>query len=252
MLNRMMDRRKLVAGLTLALLAGCATGPKAPPSPPPPPPPNADVLPTDSQRHRVALLVPLSGPNGGAGQSIANAATMALLDTNADNLRITTYDTSAGAAAAAAKAVQDGNKLILGPLLSADIPQVSPVARSAHVPVISFSNDEDAASRDVFIMGEVPGQSVARTLSYARGQGAARIAALVPAGEYGQRVSSSIMSTVRGQGGSVVAMENYDRANASVTAAARRLRQKGGYDAVMIADGGRIAALAAPLVKGPA
>ena len=55
------------------------------------------MLPTDTARHRVALLVPLSGENAAVGRSIANATTMALLDTNAENLRITTYDTATGA-----------------------------------------------------------------------------------------------------------------------------------------------------------
>ena len=38
-------------------------------------------LPTDAARHRIALLVPLTGTNAGVGESIANAATMAVLDT---------------------------------------------------------------------------------------------------------------------------------------------------------------------------
>ena len=63
MFNSRIDRRKLVTLGTLALLAACKAVPTAPPVPTPPPPPNANVLPTDAQRHRVALLVPLSGPN---------------------------------------------------------------------------------------------------------------------------------------------------------------------------------------------
>ena len=61
------------------------------------------MLPTDTARHRIALLVPLSGENAAVGRSIANATTMALLDTNAENLRITTYDTATGAGSAAAQ-----------------------------------------------------------------------------------------------------------------------------------------------------
>ena len=71
-------------------LSACAVIPKAPVEQVAPPPPPAPVLPTDQARHRIALLVPLSGPNGAAGQAIANAATMAILDTNATSLRITT------------------------------------------------------------------------------------------------------------------------------------------------------------------
>lgn len=250
-----MDRRKLVTLGTLALLAGCQMipkGPTAPPPPPPPPPPSADMLPTDTMRHRVALLVPMSGENAAVGQSIANAATMALLDTNAQNLRITTYDTATGPEAAASKAIADGNKLILGPLLSDHIPAVSKQAFRARVPIVSFSNDAGAAARDIFIMGTLPGDSVERTVAYASGQGINTFAALVPKGEYGQRASSALLSATRAGGGSVVAMESYDRSSGSIGAAAQRLRARGGYQAVLIADGGRLASQAAPQLKDAA
>ena len=103
------------------LLAGCQVIPKTGPDTTTAPvdaptdEPSADVLPTDETRHRIAILVPMSGRNGAVGESIANAANMAILDTSADNIRITTYDTSSGAAAAAAQAVADGNRLILDP-----------------------------------------------------------------------------------------------------------------------------------------
>ena len=251
MFNPLIDRRKLVTLATVALLAACKVVPagNVPPPPPPVDQPNANVLPTDTQRHRIALLVPLSGPNGAAGQAIANASTMALLDTNAQNLRITTYDTSTGAAAAAAKAISDGNKLILGPLMSEDIPLVSAAARAARVPVISYSNDEMRAARDTLIMGSLPSESVARTVGYARSQGISRFGALIPAGEYGQRSSAALVSAVRAQGGTLAAMESYDRSPTAIAQAARRLRDKGGYEAVLIADGGRMSALAAPVLK---
>jgi ABC-type branched-subunit amino acid transport system substrate-binding protein len=251
MFKRGVDRRKLLTMGLLALLAGCKVIPQGVPerAPPPPEQPSANVLPTDKTHHRIALLVPLSGANAAVGQSIANAATMALLDTNAQNLRLTTYDTAAGAQGAAEKALADGNRLILGPLLSDDIAAVARPAVRAHVPVISFSNNEAAAQRDVFIMGVLPGESVERTVDYAAGQGIKSFAGLIPKGEYGQRASSALLSAVRGKGGTVVAMESYDRSAASITAAAQRLRAKDGYQAVLIADGGRLASQAAPLLK---
>ena len=251
MFTQRIDRRKALAATALALLAACKTAapPPPPPAPPPPEQPSANVLPSDAQRHRVALLLPLTGPNAPAGQSIANAATMALLDTNAQNLRITTYDTATGAASAAAKAIADGNKLILGPLLSDDIPAVAAAARPARVPVISYSNDEARAARDTLIMGSLPGQSIGRTVGWARAQGFGSFAALIPAGEYGQRASAAMVSAVREQGGTLVAVESYDRSPASLAAAAKRLRDKGGYDSVLIADGGRMSAQAGPLIK---
>ena len=68
------------------MLAGCKVIPKGVPQTQAPPPtveePSASALPSDAQRHRVALLVPLTGANAGVGQSIANATTMALLASN--------------------------------------------------------------------------------------------------------------------------------------------------------------------------
>lgn len=251
MIGMNLSRRGAATLAAVALLGGCKMIPTAPDRTPPPPSdrPSDTTLPSDTQRHRVALLVPLSGPNASVGQAIANAATMALLDTNASNLRITNYDTATGAASAAAKAVADGNKLILGPLTSEDVPTVAASARPAKLPVVSFSNDEKAASRDVLILGIVPGQSIARSVAFAGTQGANRFAALTPTGAYGQRASAALMDTVRAQGGTVVAMENFDRSNTSLVNAARRLREKGGYDTVLIADSGKIAAQAAPILK---
>ena len=248
-----MNRRRIVAMGAVALLAGCKVIPKGPQgTPPPPEKPSAGTLPADQQRHRVALLVPTSGPNAGVGQALANAATMALLDTNAANLRITTYDTATGPSAAASRAIADGNRLILGPLLGDDVFAVAAIARPAKVPIISFSNDANVAGRDTFIMGSLPSQSIARTISFARAKGLTRFAALIPEGEYGLRASAAFNTAVAEAGGVVVGVESYSRSNTSIVSAAKRLRMKAKYDAVLIADGGRFAIQAAPLLKGPA
>jgi ABC-type branched-subunit amino acid transport system substrate-binding protein len=246
-------RLAMACGLSMAL-AACSVipeGPKTPAAPPPPPPapPPATTLPTDTDRHRVALLVPQSGPNAAAGQALANASTMALLDMNASNLRITTYDTSAGAGAAARKALIDGNRMILGPLLGEEAAEVATAARASHVPVISFSNDYTVAGGDVFVMGTIPAQSINRVVRYARGVGAAHFGALVPLGAYGERASSAMVSAVRASGGVLVDMETYGREPGALAAAARRLKAHGAMDAVLVADKAAAAAAAAPLLK---
>lgn len=246
------SRRGAAAIMLSMFLAACKVIPDAgPTTPPPAPQPSgpADTLPTDSGRHRIALLVPLSGENGAAGRSVANATTMALLDTNADNLRITTYDTAGGAAAAASRALAEGNKLILGPLMREEVTEVLAQARPKDVPLITFSNDTSVAAPDVFVMGHVPEQSVARTVAHAAAKGARRFAALVPAGDYGRRTQDSLAQAVAAVGGTVVATEYYDRGNTSIVSAAQRLKAKGGIDAVLIADGARLSAMAAGAVK---
>jgi branched-chain amino acid transport system substrate-binding protein len=248
--------RRFKQGLVLIgalLLAAC--GRVVPPSAPPPPPPptqQPDVtqgLPTDTERHRIALLVPTTGTNAGVGRSLANATTMALLDTKTERLRVTTYDTGRSPAEAARKAIAEGNKLILGPLTADEVRAVAPIARAANVPVLSYSNDESVAGNGVYLLGYSPEQSVERVVSFARSRGLTNFAALVPRGVYGERAGAAFLSRVKSVGGTVVAMGTFDRSSASVQAAVQRLAASSSYDALLIADVGRIALQAAPLVR---
>lgn len=248
---RGMARLMVLAGAVL--LSACQTmiprgkGPEV--TGPAKPPVVQPGLPSDSERHRVALLVPLTGANSGVGQSIANATTLALLDTKATNVRITTYDTGRGIANAVTSAINDGNKLILGPLTAEDANAAAAPARRAGVPIVSFSNDTGVAGNGVFIMGYTPAQSVERVVDYARGKGITKFAALVPGGAYGERTGNALLATVRQGGGTVVAMQNYDRSPGAITAAIRKLGPPANYEAVLIADGGRVAMQAAPILR---
>ncbi|QTD57898.1 penicillin-binding protein activator [Parasphingorhabdus cellanae] len=249
-------RRSLLkyAGLaSIIFLAGCETmvprGGERAPTPTPTPPPVTSGLPTDQTHHRIALLVPLSGKNAGVGQSLANATTMALLDTKAGNIRMTNYDTAKGATVAARKAIADGNKLVIGPLLSDNVVAVANIARPAGVPILSFSNDAGVAGNNVFLLGHIPSQSIDRVVSYAKSKGMSRFAALVPNGVYGQRASSALLRSVKDVGGTVVSIQNFSRDSRSVEAATKKLSENGDFDAVLLADNGTMAIKAAPFIR---
>ena len=252
-------RRLVAVAAALALSACTGIVPRRGPEPvaPPPPPikrpieprPMQPGIPEDTNRHRIALLVPLSGSNAGVGRSLANATQMALLDANAQQVRITTYDTAAGAAAAAQRAIAEGNRLILGPLLSEDVRAVTPIARAARVPVVSFSNDAGVAGRGAYIMGYSPSQSIDRVVSFAKSRGMTSFGGLIPNGVYGERASTAFLRAVEQAGGQVASLQTFDRAPASVTAAVARLAKAGPFQAVLIADSAATAASAAPAVK---
>ena len=229
-------------------LTGCQFGSRGPTGPSPFEPQPA---PTGLSYNGVAVIVPLTGPDGPVGTSISNAARLALLDTREKTIGITVYDSAAagGAAAAAQRAIAEGNRLILGPLLAEDVRAAAPIARKSGVPIIAYSNDESVAGSGVYIMGFTPDQSISRVVSYARSRGVSSFGAIVPTGLYGQRAGQAFLGAVRKSGGRVVSMETYDRSQASVTAAARRLNAKGTVDAVLIGDSSRMAVTAAPALK---
>jgi branched-chain amino acid transport system substrate-binding protein len=242
--------KKLITFGACTLLAGCAVIPKGgvgsgsgsvtDPN---------NIVANDSDRHRVALLLPVSGVDAEVGESIANATMLALLDTKDTKIRMTTYDTASGVASATQKAIADGNKLILGPLRGDDVVSVATLARPAHIPVISFSNDIGVAGQNVFVMGHLPNQSIDRVVKYARAMGMTKFGAIVPKNVYGQRASSTFAVSVRSAGGTMVNVQEADATTAGLDAAAKRLSKAGAVDAVLIADSGKIAIASASAIR---
>lgn len=208
-------------------------------------------LPADETRNRVAVLVPLTGRDAALGQSILNAANLALLDTGGERIRITAYDTAApgGAVGAANNAIDEGNGLILGPLLAEDVRAVAPVARRNDVPVIAFSNDVTVAGNGVYLMGFTPGQSIARVVSYARTRGAQSFGALVPTNVYGERAARAMTQSVEGANARLVGIQTFEASAAGVRAAATRLLAQGGVDAVLLADVPRVILPGMPVLR---
>ena len=251
-LNHRQARRTLLLclGASALVLASCARQPARPvgPAQPVEPGPVPEGL-----RHHVALIIPLSGPDGGVGTSISNAANLALFDTKAGNLRLTTFDSSAiGAAKAAEQAIAGGADLILGPLLAEDVRALAPAARRAKVPVIAFSNDTSVAGDGVYIMGVTPSAAIDRVVRHVRGRGAARFGALVPNGLYGQRAAQSVVASVNAAGARMIGIETYNRTALAARGAAASLNRRGEFDAVLIGDGGTILTSIAPSVEaGP-
>jgi ABC-type branched-subunit amino acid transport system substrate-binding protein len=236
-LNAPNARRFAVLGSVAALaLAGCAQNrgsrpaPQAPrpaPARPVPPPQEkpAVPLPQVAAANRVAVLVPTSGPSAAVGQSIANAAQMALADLGEKRIAISVYNTAGpgGAGQAMREALSAGAGVVLGPLLAADVRAAAPIAREAGVPVLSFSNDAALAGSGVYVLGFQPGDSVERLVRFARSKGVERFAALTPAGDYGSRAATAYLRAVEAAGGRVTAVVTYTRDRTKLLQAARKV-----------------------------
>jgi ABC-type branched-subunit amino acid transport system substrate-binding protein len=233
---------KLLLLTSLILLAACNTVPRSKA------PPTVVAEPSDGM-HRVALLLPVTGPDADVGQSIANATALALADTKVTNIRMVTYDTGLGVAAATQRAIADGNKVILGPLRGDNVVEVAEIARPSGVPIISFSNDVGVAGQNVFLLGHLPNQSIERVVLYAKSQGINRFAAVVSSNVYGQRAQSNITTAVRAAGGILLGIQESNGTPASADAAARRLAQMGPIDAILVADSGRAAMAIVPALR---
>lgn len=175
---------------------------------------------------RVGLLLPLSGPEAALGRSLLSAAQMALFDIAKDGFIILPQDTAGtpqGAAVAARAAIEQRASILLGPVFSASVSAVAPVARAAGVNVIAFSNNRSVAEEGTFLMGLLPRQQIRRVVGYARSQGTLRFAALVPDSAFGRQVEQYFEQAVQDIGGVVARIERTGDLPDDASAAVRML-----------------------------
>ena len=166
----------------------------------------------DSSSFRVAVLLPLSGKVATMGQSMKNAATMAVGDINNNNLVVQFYDTKgtgSGARIALENAVNAKSDLIIGPLLSEEVVAISDKAKSEDIPVISFSTSPSVLHEGIYSLGLLSDDQVNRIVKYAAAQGRTRLAIVLPDNKSGYNILRSAMKAARNSGISVVRIGFY-------------------------------------------
>jgi branched-chain amino acid transport system substrate-binding protein len=182
------------------------------PAPEAAPPPSAgDAFGTGPVK--AALVLPLSaaGNAGAVGQSMRNAAELAMGQFGAD-IQVLPRDDGGNASTAqqvSQKAVDDGAEIILGPLFAPSVQSVGQVARARNIPVIAFSTDASVAGRGVYLLSLLPESDVDRIVDYAISQGKRSFVALIPENAYGSVVETEFRQIVAEKGGRIVALERY-------------------------------------------
>ncbi|HWG79555.1 MAG TPA: penicillin-binding protein activator [Stellaceae bacterium] len=162
---------------------------------------------------RVALLLPLSGPNAVLGNAMLDAAQMALFDVADEKLELLPHDTQGtaeAATAAAQAAVSEGARLIIGPLIAAEVNAVKPVARAAGVPVVAFSTATQLAGDGTYLMGFLPRQEIERVVGFAHSRGVSRFAVIAPSTPYGDVAVEAMRAAVQANGDTLERVEIYD------------------------------------------
>jgi len=153
----------------------------------------------DSQ-NKVAILLPLTGTHAAMGQSMLNAAQMALFDMGGDTISLIPRDTKGtaqGAREAITAAIRDGANIILGPLLGSSLAAIKPIAQSNNINIISFSTDQSLANSSTFVIGLSPIAQTEQIVKYAVSQRLKNFAIIAPNDNYGDLVTQSFHSTLR-------------------------------------------------------
>lgn len=192
---------------------------------------------------RIALILPLSAPNGAVpAQSLRNAAEMAIAEFNSQELTILVKDdkgTPEGAQAAAQEALGEGAEAFLGPLFAPAVSAAASVARGAGRPVLAFSTDASVASKGVYLLSFMPQSDVRRIVDFAVQRGKKSFAALIPQSAYGSVAEAEFTQAVTSGGARLAMSERYQPNKASIDAAVAKIKAgTGQVDALFIPDDG--------------
>ena len=228
-------RRRSIAGLLAsagALVTGCTQNSQylSPNAVPTNTPPAAETT-IGTGQVKVGLILPLSAPGnaGVAGQSMRNAAEMAIAEFNNPNIQLLVKDdggTAQAAQLAAQQSLDDGAQIILGPLFSQSVGFVAQAARPRNVPVIAFSTDTNVASNGVYLLSFLPESDVDRIVQYASSVGKRSYAALIPDNPYGTVVEAAFKQAIaRRTGSQIVALERYPHDKAAMAGPIRTMAQ---------------------------
>ncbi|MCG6902448.1 MAG: penicillin-binding protein activator [Rhodobacter sp.] len=129
----------------------------------------------------VALLVP-SGSGQASddflAQGLENAARLAIADLGGVQIDLKVYSTAGNsqrAADVAAQAVNDGAKIILGPLYAGSAASVGVTVAPSNINVLAFSNNTDIAGGNVYVLGNTFENTADRLVRYAVANGKNKI-----------------------------------------------------------------------------
>lgn len=195
---------------------------------------------------QVALLVP-GGSGAGSDAFLAanleNAARMAIADLNGVNVDLRVYNTGADAAQAASvatRAVDEGAKIILGPLFAEAANAAGVAVANRNVNVLAFSNNPTIAGGNVFVLGPTFANTANRLVSYATRNGVTRIAVVHGEDLQGQVGRDAITGAIRANGAQLAGVASYPLSQQGIVGAAPRIASTingAGADAAFLTAG---------------
>lgn len=195
---------------------------------------------------QVALLVP-GGAGEGSDQFIAdnltNAARLAISDLNGVEVDLRIYNTGsdpAQAAVVATEAVNDGAKILLGPLFAEAANAAGVAVAPRNVNVLAFSNNPTIAGGNVFLLGATFQNTANRLVNYATLNGTTRFAIAHGDDLQGQVGRDAIVRAVRGGGAEVTSVSSYPLSQQGIFTSTREMVDSiraGGANAVFLTAG---------------
>jgi ABC-type branched-subunit amino acid transport system substrate-binding protein len=188
--------------------------------------------PIESEKARLSVLLPLTGPSADIGTQLWDAAMLALFDGGRDDVMLTPHDTQgtpAGATAAAEAAVKSGAHAVIGPLFSTSVNAAKPVLAAHGIRGIALSNNRSVAGMPFFLIGADPETQIDALASQLAASGRNRILLFGPDTAYLQLLRQRLVLLNKAGKVRLVESQLY-RSDASYTDIAKEVRAITLYD----------------------
>ena len=146
---------------------------------------------------KVGVMLPLSGEHSEIGNLILNAIEMAVFQTEENKLELHIKDTEAKSNKAKkvlSELIDEGVKIIIGPLFSKSLAAIQSAAASNNINIFALTNNINLRNKGIWIFGVDPQAQTEKVLRYALEKGSKNIAALLPQNAYGLLLFDTITS----------------------------------------------------------
>lgn len=192
------------------------------------------------QKSILGVILPLSGAQRAYGMQALNGLECAMGKTEecqkavnsilgeTQPLKLAVRDAGQGSSISAQVSIlaQEGVLAIVGPMSSGLVTEASQSAEANRVPLLPFTqkNNGDKTSDYVFQIGFSATNQVAFLVKEARSRGLKNFAILYPENNFGKNMNELFVSTVKANGGNIVAESSYNTKTSDATTVARNLK----------------------------
>jgi uncharacterized protein len=163
--------------------------------------------------NQIALLLPLSGRGEPFGVAVRDGFIAAYLEQSAATRpQLKIYDVAADSVGAAyARAIQEGAGFVVGPLTKEEVAAIAPVS-SGRTPVLAlnFLSESMTASPNFYQFALLPEDEARIVARRVVADGRLAGVAIVPSGEFGNRVSAAFADELKSRGGTLLDAARYE------------------------------------------
>ncbi|MEL6566224.1 MAG: penicillin-binding protein activator [Pseudomonadota bacterium] len=183
-----------------------------------------------SQPIPVALLVPRGSGQASddlLARNLENAARLAMRDLNGVEIDLRVYGTAGNASTAASQAalaVNDGARIILGPLYAEAANAAGVAVAPSGINVLAFSNNTTIAGGNVFVLGSTFDNTANRLVSHAASEGRDRIVVVHAQDLSGQLGRNAIQQAISRSGATLVGSVDYPLSQQGVVESVPRIK----------------------------